>query len=192
MKTMLGKFPNKHYFVKIDTDTALFHENLFSMLSALHQKISLNQPIYLGSVDSMCGNFSVNPSFKQWYGSSMLPDAGCYAQGGVICVRVCMCVCVYVCVCMCVRVRVCVHVCVTRTHTHTYIHTHCLAQNWFPVPEPAGQSWDAGLVQIWQHAHPIFGVIGRHDWSQLGSTGFRHHFARRYFFLYIPDAELHD
>ena len=35
-----------------------------------------------------------------------------------------------------------------------------------PVPEPAGQSWDAGLVQIWQHAHPIFGVIGRHDWSQ--------------------------
>jgi hypothetical protein len=74
MQTMLKRLPQKHFYAKVDSDTMLIPENLFAMLSMLYSNAidpkstdSETLPLYLGTVDSMCGNTTVNPLFKQWY-----------------------------------------------------------------------------------------------------------------------------
>jgi hypothetical protein len=57
---MSDAFPKKKFYAKTDTDTALFPENLFAMLRALDAAVVATQPLYIGSVDSLCGNYTHN------------------------------------------------------------------------------------------------------------------------------------
>lgn len=82
MKKTYEMFPNKKYYLKIDTDTLIFPKRLFSFLNTLHSvTYSERDPIYFGAVVEsgmnllLCG--------REWTQEGDKNKGGiCYGQGG--------------------------------------------------------------------------------------------------------------
>lgn len=93
MKEIYSGFPNKRYYLKIDTDTIVFPGRLMDFLTTLEsthpggaptgQPTLSNHPIYFGTVIESGGNLLLCGNHKKWlfYGDKSRGGL-CYAQGG--------------------------------------------------------------------------------------------------------------
>ena len=93
MKEIYAGFPNKRYYLKIDTDTIVFPGRLVDFLSTLEahhrggaptgQPRQSNYPIYFGTVIESGGNLLLCGNHKKWRSYGDTSRGGlCYAQGG--------------------------------------------------------------------------------------------------------------